>query len=150
MKKIKKLSTPFGDIDIKIDGQSISYDCSETGRISGYEFRYYIGIEYVPDGQAHTISCTLESDYLLRSGPNSGERFACIEIEDNGIEVSIVLEGETDYIDGNRYSQYDYDDVYLENGLAFGIFPGTETSEYLFGVDWIDGCKDVETWFGAD
>ncbi|EFR31844.1 hypothetical protein HMPREF9257_0256 [Eremococcus coleocola ACS-139-V-Col8] len=75
---------------------------------------------------------------MLKSGPNSGERFACIEIEDHGIEVSIALEGETDYIDGHRYSQYDYDDVYLENGLAFGIFPDTETSEYLFGVDWYE------------
>lgn len=136
--KDKKLSTPLGNIDIKIDGQSVPYDYSETGSIWGYEFRYYIGIEYVPDGKAHTISCTLESDQLLKSGPNSGERFACIEIEDHGIEVSIALEGETDYIDGHRYSQYDYDDVYLENGLAFGIFPDTETSEYLFGVDWYE------------
>ena len=133
--KDKKLSTPLGDIDIKIDGQSVPYDYSETGSIWGYEFRYYIGIEFVPDGKAHTISCSLESDHLLRSDPNFGERFACIEIEDNGMEVSIALEGGTDYIDGDRYSQYDYDDVYLENGLAFGIFPDTKTSEYLFGLD---------------
>ena len=121
--KRKKLSTPLGNIDIKIDGLSVPYDYGEMCRIFGYDLRYFIALEYIPDGKAHVISCTLERGHFFRSGPDSGERFACIRLEDKGVEVSIALEGETDYIDGERYSQYDYDDIFLDNGLSFGIFP---------------------------
>ena len=166
MKKIKKLRTPLGDVDIKIDGQSVPYDYKEMGPIGGRHFpllgRCHIRIKYIPDGKEHQISCTINDERLGRGYHESGERLACISFYgDNRIKLSIGLEGETDYSNGKRYSAYDYDDVYLDNGLAFGIFPDTKTSEYLFAVAWIDDVgahdpiidgedRDVETWFGAD
>ena len=166
MKKIKKLSTPLGNVDIKLDGQSIAYDYKKMGPIGGTHIpllgRYHINIEYTPNGKEHQISCTINDKRLGRGYPESGERLACISFYgENRIKLSIGLEGETDYSNGKRYSEYDYDDVYLENGLAFGIFPETKTSEYLFAIAWIDDVgaddpitdgedRDIETWFGVD
>ena len=56
-----KLITPFGEIDIMIDGQSVSYTAREGKKIkdlcSDVLGRFQIAVHYVPDGKEHNIAC---------------------------------------------------------------------------------------------
>lgn len=105
------VSTPLGDVDIKIDGQSIPYDYKKMGPIRRRHFpllgRCHISIKYNPDGKEHQISCTINDERLGKGYPESGERLACISFYgENRIKLSIGLEGETAYINRKRYSEY--------------------------------------------
>lgn len=52
-----------------------------------------------------------------------------------------------------RIGNYDYDCVYLKNGIGYHVFPSTKSQELTFGLAWINECTDdnnVQTWYGAD
>lgn len=166
-KKIEKLSTPFGEIKIFVDGKPISY-IAQKGRnmdtlcphILG---RYQIVVNFIPDGENHTISCIFDSKCLYEKISESGERLECQSFYNNhGFKMSIGVECEAGYIDGKKaFDEYDYDVEYLENGMSFLIDMNTNTECYVFGISWIDNVefndlidnndgRDVETWHGAN
>lgn len=142
--EVSKVVTPLGEIDIKLDGNPISYEVKQLEEddwhmpIGG---RYQIYIDFTPDGKRHELSCTINNKDLGQGYYNSTERIAEIDFYTPGEEIVVMisLEGETDcYDDGYIYSQYDYYELYLEDGLAFEILPDTKTSEYIFYIGWMD------------
>ncbi len=164
---MEKLSTPFGEIAILIDGKPVPYFAQEGRKpdvlcphVLG---RYQIIVPFIPDGEKHTIACVFDSDCSYEKTPESGERLECQSFyNDHRFKMSIGLECEARYIGSVRASdEYDYDADYLENGMAFLIDANTRTERYVFGISWIDnvgwndqmsdtGDRDVETWYGAD
>ena len=165
---MEKLTTPFGEIDILIDGKSIPYTAQKgSGKdclwpdILG---RFQITVHYPPDGKEHTIACVFTPDCSYKKDIESGERLECQSFYNNlRFKMSIGAECESGYfIDGTRVSdEYDYDAEYLPNGISYLILPDTKTEKYVFGIAWIDDVgwgdpiddehnRDVETWFAAD
>lgn len=157
---MEKLITPFGEITILIDGTPANYRADEGRKtevlcphVLG---RYQIAITYVPDGKEHDIACVFEPvcDYTRSS--ESGERLECQAFYNKRrFKMSIGVECDT------LSDEYDYTADYLENGMAFHIRKDTKTTNYVFGISWIDnvdwndtstedGDRDVETWYGAD
>lgn len=166
-KKVEKLLTPFGEIQILIDGKPVPYFAQEGRKLDNLcphvLGRYQIAVQFHPDGENHTIACVFESDCPYKRSPESGERLECQSFyNDRGFKMSIGLECEAGYINGARVSdEYDYDAGCLENGVAFLIDRNTRTERYVFGISWIDHVswgnqtddtikRDVETWYGAD
>ncbi|MBR5948325.1 MAG: hypothetical protein IKZ82_06710 [Clostridia bacterium] len=164
---MERLKTPFGEIQILIDGETTPYFVQE-GRpldvlcphVLG---RYQITVQFVPDGKEHSIACIFEPICSYERTPESGERLECQSFyNDRRFKMSIGLECEAGYIDGVRASEeYDYDADYLEDGMVFLIDSNTKTEYYTFGIAWIgdvgrddpiedDNNRDIETWYGAD
>lgn len=163
------LYTPFGEIEIKIDGDEIEYEALEGEKIESLcpnvLGRYQIEIEYFPDGKEHEISCVFLTDEKYNRTPESGENLECQSFyNEKRYKLSIGLIGERwGYIDGKLVENYwDYDIDYLKNGMSYLILKETTISKYIFGISWIDNVgwddsiidgehnRDVETWFGAD
>ena len=164
---MRKLLTPFGKIEILIDGKTVPYSAQEGRKLEGLcphvLGRYRITVQFVPDGKAHTIACVFQPECAYEKTPESGERLECQSFyNDNKFKMSIGIECDAGYIGDMRISdRYDYDAGYLENGMAFLIGKNTETEIYTFGIAWIDtveredpsdedACRDIETWYGAD
>ncbi len=164
---METLLTPFGEIKILLDAQSVPYS-AQKGRILGSLCphvlgRYQITVCFIPDGKAHTIACVFESDCSYERSPESGERLECQSFyNDHRYKMSIGLECEAGCIGGRRVSdEYDYDADYLVKGMAFLIETNTKTERYTCGIAWIDNVRredpavenydrDIETWYGAD
>ena len=162
---MEKLLTPFGAIEIRIDGKPVPFSAQEGRkpdvRCPHVLGRYQIGVRFVPDGEAHTVACVFEPDCSYERTPESGERLECQSFyNDRGFKLSIGLACEAGYLgDVRASSAYDYDAAYLENGMSFLIDGNTKTERYVFGVAWIDNVgrgdttddnRDAETWYGAD
>ncbi len=66
------------------------------------------------------------------------------------------MEGDCGYYHSNGirvYGFYDYDNEYYSDGVSYIILESTHTSNYKFGIAWIENYEDaneVQTWFGAD
>ena len=164
---MKKLITPFGPIDIRIDEQPVPYTAQEGKRIAGLcpdvLGRFQITVPFSPDGRKHRIACEFPADDLCERTPESGEGLECQSFfNDRGFKMSLGLSCEAGLICGDRLSDvYDYDAEYLENGMAYLILPETKTERFVFGISWIDNVspvspldsrhdRAVQTWFGAD
>ncbi|MDY5730896.1 MAG: hypothetical protein SPL05_05065 [Eubacteriales bacterium] len=163
---MKKLSTPFGEIKILIDGKPVSYFAQEGRKLDvlcpHVLGRYQIVVPFIPDGKNHSIACVFEADCSYERTPESGERLECQSFyNDYRYKMSIGLECEAGYMGGIRVSdECDYDAEYLENGMSFLIDMNTKYERYVFGISWIDNVgwddligdngRDVETWYGAD
>ena len=160
---MNKLATPFGDIDIQIDGKSVPYTAVSRNLITAVcpdlLGRYQIEISFQPDGKEHEISCTFQAYEPYNKTGESGERLECQSFyNDRRYKMSIGLKGEAEHFPDNLY---DYNADYLENGMAYLISAETKTNLYVFGIAWIDDVgwddpvddehnRDVQTWFGAD
>lgn len=159
---MNRLKTPFGEIDIQIDGKSIKY-ISQKGSSNDVLWpdvknRYQIVVNFNPDGRKHSISCVFLSECSFKTSPESGERLECYSFyNDSRFKLSIGIECEESYIS----NVYDYDADYLDNGMAYLIRANTKTKQYVFGIAWIDDVgwddpvdnehkRDVQTWFAAD
>ena len=162
-----KLITPFGEIDIMIDGQPVPYTAREGSKIkelcSEVLGRFQIAVHYIPDGKEHSIACVFIPECPYERMQESGERLECQSFyNDRGFKMSVGVECEAGYVGGKRLSdEYDYDADYLVNGMSYLILPGTKTEQYVFGISWIDDVdrndpggdkhnRDIQTWFGAD
>jgi len=161
------LATPFGYIEILIDGTTISYN-AEKGSSNDVLWpdihnRFQITVQFVPDGMEHSISCVFLPNCSYKKAPESGERLECQSFYNSKrYKMSIGLECEAGYIGGERVSdEYDYDAEYLDNGMSYLILSNTKTEQYVFGIAWIDDVgwddpindednRDVQTWFAAD
>ena len=154
------MTTPLGDIEICIDGKTIKYTAQNMGVMDrlclDVDGRFCIKVEFVPDGERHTISCIIKSHIPSdKDGVESGERLELKSFYKGHSKLSIGMEGETGYFaDGTRaFDTYDYDTEYLEDGVRYVINEDTKTDRYVFGVAWIENVtddNDVQTWFGAD
>ncbi len=154
------MTTPLGDIEIHIDGKIIEYTAQNMGMpdklCPDIDGRFCIKVEFVPDGERHTISCRIKDHTPSdRDGIESGERLELKSFYKGRSKLSIGMEGETGYCaDGTRaFDTYDYDTEYLDDGVQYVIVENTNTTTYVFGIAWIENVteeNDVQTWFGAD
>lgn len=163
------LITPFGRVQVNIDGEEIEYSANEGKKIENLcpeiTGRYQITIYFEPDGNEHEISCILPEIEKVNREPESGERLELQSFYNSKRwKISIGLEGESGcFIDGKRVSDdydYDYDVEYLENGMSYLILKKTKTMRYVFGIAWIDDVgwddadeecdRNIQTWFAAD
>lgn len=160
--KLEKLKSPFGEIIVMIDEHPIDYIAQKGSDDDvlwpDVKDRYQIEIRYVPDGNEHSLSCIFSPTCPYEKSHESGERLECQGFySPQRVKMSIGLECEAGYIGG----KYDYDAVYLDNGMAYVIMPETKTEKYVFGIAWIDDVgwddpiddghnRDVQTWFAAD
>lgn len=152
------LKTPLGDIELFIDDIPIDYK-EKSVPLDKYcinlNGRYAIVINFTPDNNEHIISCKIKG-YIPsgNDGIEKGEGLECKSFYNNNVKLSIGMEGDTIYFqNGERCSEYDYDNGYLCNGVFYHIFKSTKTEKYVFGISWINNCSeqnDTETWFGAD
>ena len=134
---MEKIMTPFGDIDIQIDGQSVDYEAKEGRKLSQWcpnvIGRYQIRITFVPDGFFnHTICCSFNPSCKFKSEIESGELFESMGFYNNqrykmsiGVEGEVPSEGDLEYDDG----YFDYNCEYLLNGMAYVVLPETATGE---------------------
>lgn len=90
----------------------------------------------------------------MKHYPESGERLECQAFYQDNVKLSIGIECDTGYFDtGERIGNYDYDSIYLNNGIGYKILSTTKSHVLVFGVSWINQCtdeNDVRTWYGAD
>ena len=154
---MEKLTTPFGTIDILVDGEPVSYEARRgpANKTVWPDVRdiYRIGIDFFPDGKAHVLSCVFSPVCRYEQGEESGQDLECQAFYGaGGTKMSIGLEGDSTIMNG-----YDYDVAYLENGMSYLILPHTKTERYVFGIAWADvrpgkdgRDRDVQTWFAAD
>lgn len=154
-----KLVTPFGTVRIYDNATEIEYkavkletDSTVFPHIDG---RYKIIVEYKNDMFPHFIYCTLGGiDFnKIESHSEPGENLDSKAIYKDNIKLSIGVEADTCYLDGERISNYDYDSIYLQNGLGYYIFPTTKSQNLIFGIAWINGydeTNEVQTWFASD
>ena len=75
------MTTPLGDIEICIDGKTIKYTAQKMGVMDrlclDVDGRFCIKVEFVPDGERHTISCIIKSHIPSdKDGVESGEQLA--------------------------------------------------------------------------
>jgi len=118
-----KLITPFGEIDIMIDGQPVSYTAREGNKIKescpDVLGRFQIPVHYIPDGKEHSIACVFIPGCPYERTQESGERLECQSFyNDRGFKMSVGISwiddvDRTDPGDGNHN-------------------------------------RDIQTWFGAD
>lgn len=155
------LETPLGDMEVLIDNvstvcEAVKINLDKTcPNLTG---RYCIKIKFIPDGAPHEIACCIKGHVPTdRDDIESGERLEIKSFYQERCKVSIGMEGDSGYYyEGPnliRLDTYDYDNEYLENGVKYVILPFTTTSEYLFGIAWLDNVSednDVQTWYGAD
>ena len=161
------LLTPLGEIIILIDGVPVSYSAQEGRKLDvlcpHILGRYQINVQFLPDGNEHTISCIFKPNCSYNRTPESGEQLECQSFyNDRRFKLSIGVECVAGYIGGVRDTdEYDYDAEYLENGMSVLIDGNTKTQHFVFGIAWIDNVgwddpiddnndRDVETWYGAD
>ena len=153
------LTTPLGEIEIYIDNKKIEYteeSCEIRESCPDIDGRYFIEINFEPDGKPHTISCKIR-EYIPseKDDIEPGERLELKSFYKGSVKLSIGMEGESGcYSDGLQASQiYDYDNEYMGDGVSYLIMKETKTTKYVFGIAWIDNVtreNDVQTWFGAD
>lgn len=159
---MSRIVTPLGKIHISIDGKDLLYNFEKLEPVkelcATVNGRFKITVNFVPDGKEHKIECTFPKVDFIRyeHSPESGERLECNSFYRGTAKLSIGIESDAGYMEGNiRISEagYDYDSEYLDNGIAYVILPETKTDKYVFGICWLEECtteSDVQTWFGAD
>ena len=151
------IRTPLGDLEIQIDGKSIKYQealMPIERPFSELAGRYKITVSFQPDGKSHTIACKIAA---YTPSPldeeEGGEKLECKSFYHGGTKLSLGMEGDMCFLNGQRMSDYDYDNELLPDGVQYQILPSTQTAVYCFGIAWITGyTKDtaIQTWLGAD
>lgn len=148
---MNRIITPLGELFIHVDGIDIMYDYQVRGKsdpCKDVEGRYLVEINFQPDGiMHHIIECVFITPNNLEytRSYESGECLECQAFYTKKDKLSIGTHV------NNDGSDYEVD--YLNNGMAYLIFPSTKNTKYEFGISWIcDYTKDndVQTWFGAD
>ena len=139
------LETPFGKINILVDGVAIHYEARpftyikppvKDNPIAGC---YRI---HIPVGDSRCIECTLDlKDATVDVSGSSGERYLCKEYLKDSIMLVIGVEDENPAFDSER----------VESGIQYRF--NTRVDEVVFGIAWAmdyKGTDDVRVWFAAD
>ncbi|MBS4537539.1 hypothetical protein GOQ27_03640 [Clostridium sp. D2Q-11] len=157
---MRKLITPLGTLSIFFDDIEINYEAIRLGKntklFPNIEGRYKITVGYNSDNIRHKIHCIINNlDYSkVEQVVESGEGLECQSFYLDKIKLSIGIECDVGYFHtGERIGTYDYDSLYLENGMGYDILQDTKSQEFVFFIAWITESTDdteVETWFAAD
>lgn len=150
------LTTPLGRIKLFIDSEQIVYRYEKITNnrtcpdLSGH---YLICVNYIPNGNIHTISCVLDGHIPNMSDEvETGENLELKSFWKNRTKLSIGMTGDSGYLaDGTRLNpDFDYDNEYLSNGVLYRILPHTKTTMYKFGIAWLENCSvDREVRHGS-
>ena len=148
-----ELVTPFGRIQVKLDGRPIcfSYEAHEPieGLFPDVDGIYRIGVEVQQDGRNHSLKLELSSDGTSGE-PEPGEMLEALSFYRNGGKITLGCYAA--FGEMNAYG-LDFDGQWDDSGIEVLIFPFTKTHTYQFGVCWLNTCTeetDVQTWYGAD
>ena len=116
------LNTALGTIEILIDGEKIPYIAKEGRKIENLcpnvLGRYQIEVNYIPDGNKHSLSCVINNLEQINRTVESGENLECLSFYNKDrVKLSIALLGEQrDCHNGVLINATnDYDIEYLEN-----------------------------------
>ena len=158
-----RLNTPLGEFFVLVDGKAAPYVAQKGDALKPWMpdllGRYHIEITVEPDGRKHEIRCFPAGEVILEAEPEPGERLECLSYYGkNRVKLSIGIECESGYIDGERISDYDFDAECRQNALTVVILPTTKTTKYRFAIAWIDNVgpdnenpsRDVQPWYRAD
>lgn len=160
MRIMGKLITPLGELLILVDGIEVRYNFirleNNSSIFPNIAGRYKIELEYNSDYSEHQICCIIENidSRKIDNYAESGERLECQSFYKEDIKLSIGIECDTGYYEiGERIGNYDYDSLYLENGICYHILETTKSHKLVFGIAWINESiedNDIQTWFAAD
>jgi hypothetical protein len=146
---MKKLITPFGSISIYINDIEMEYQAIKLENnpvlFPNIDGRYKIVVSYDSDNSENLIYCKIDDmDYSkTQGGHESGERLECQAFYENNMKLSIGIEYDIGYYSTKEgIGNYDYESVYLKNGIGFRVFPSTKSQELTFGLAWINECTD--------
>ena len=139
------LQTPFGKINIIVDGVAICYEARPFDYIKPPVKDNPIAGCYrihIPVGNSSCIECALDlEDATVEVSGSSGERFLCKEYLKGSIMLAIGVEDENAAFDSER----------VESGIQYRF--NTRVDEVVFGIAWAmdyKGTDDVRVWFAAD
>lgn len=157
---MEKLITSLGTVSIYKDDFQIEYNAikldNDLAVFPDIDGRYKIAVEYESDNLPHLICCVIDDIDCskVKCNQESGERLECQAFYQDKIKLSIGIECDIGYFDrGERIGSYDYDSIYLDNGIGYNILSTTKSHKLIFGIAWINECTDeneVQTWYGAD
>lgn len=149
------IQTPLGRIEITKDKKKV--DCAirrvrNDDRCPELNGRFAVLIDYIPDGQEHTVSCCIKG---IRESKSD-----FIE-PDERVDIKSFCRGTTKLSIGDIPDEWDKtpDDImdywteYLKNGVQYHIRVGAEQAIYPFGIAWLEHKSDkneVQTSYGAD
>lgn len=146
-----KLTTPLGELFITIDDVLIDYDYRTVEKDStcqDVDGRFAIIVTFVPDGKEHTIACRIKSHHpSIDDDVDTGEYLELKNFYNGTAKLSLGMTGDS------GFSTFDYENLYLDDGVAYLILPNTKTTNYVFGISWLNNSaeeNEVQTWFGAD
>ena len=139
------LQTPFGQINILVDGVAMHYEAVpfdyikppvKDKPIAGC-YRIHISV-----GNYRSIQCILELENAkVGVSGSSGERYLCKEFEAGTTMLAIGGEDENPAFESEQ----------VKNGMEYHIV--NKIDEVVFGVAWAidyEGIDDVRVWFAAD
>ena len=139
------LETPFGKINIIVDGVAIHYEAKPFDfRKSPVKDRPIAGCYriHISAENHRSIQCVLElENEKVEVSSSSGECYVCKEFEYGTTMLAIGAEDENRAFELER----------LENGMEYRI--NSTVEEVVFGIAWAtdyEGTNDVRVWFAAD
>ncbi|MBR2445180.1 MAG: hypothetical protein IKB28_00775 [Clostridia bacterium] len=149
-KAYSTIQTPFGELNIYVDGQLINYlpvriaydrpPCKDKPLAACY--RIYGSIE-----AGQTVRAVIEPLADCRVSDCSGERYECCEFYRDKTQMTI---GTVDYEDDLTQDSGPYVVSPIANGLEFR--GGAKRTDVIIGLAWVNdyGEYDNRTWFAAD
>lgn len=139
------LKTPFGKINILVDGVAINFEAKPfdyvkppvKGKPIAGCYRIHFPVE-----NYRSIQCVLNlEDKKVEVSGSSGERYLCREFGVGATMLAIGIEDENPVFESER----------VENGMEYRI--NDRIDEVVFGIAWAtdyEGTNDVRVWFAAD
>ncbi len=149
-KQYKTLQTPFGELNIYVDGQLINYlpikivydcpPCKDKPLAACY--RIYGAIK-----AGQTVRAVIEPLADCKVSDCSGERYECCEFYRDKIQMTI---GTVDYEDYLTQASGPYVVRPIANGLEFR--GGAKRTDVIIGLAWVTDYTEYDnrTWFAAD
>ena len=152
------IQTSLGTIEITKDGKSV--DCTirrvrSDNLCPELNGRFAVLIDYIPDGQEHTVSCCIKrlreskSDFIGPDGRADIKSFCR-----GTTKLSLGLFSDIPDEWGKTPDDImDYWTEYLKNGVQYHIRADAKQAIYPFGIAWIEHKSDKnedQTSCGAD
>lgn len=152
------IQTPLGTIEITKDGKNV--DCTIRSVPNDKQClkpngRFAVLIDYIPDGQEHTISCCIKGYRGSKNDFMELDEMVDMKSFCKGTtKLSLGLFSDTpDEWDKAPDDIMDYWTEYLKNGVQYHIRAYAKQAMYPFGIAWNEHRNDkdeVQTTYGAD
>lgn len=146
-KESQTISTPFGKLNIYVDGAPINYlpiklrydrpPCKERPLSACYRIKGIVS-------NVSEVKCVIETTEDVDSSPESGEDYICTTLTKDNVMLTVGTEAPS-YGKTSKYSVR-----HIENGLIFTDF--SEKTKLILGVAWVTDADDYDTrtWYAAD